>query len=212
MKIVRPALAPALTKLGASMLDSDTETIQGASLEALHIDIANRNLAIVGSSIKQCDFTSSDLERLSLDNVVVQNCIMTAGKVSEASWHTTTVQNSRCSGVQLDKSTLKNVTFTGCKLDIANFRYAKLTNVVFDGCVIDELDFYGATMNDVKFVDCDTNGIELQNTHMHRVDFRESNFVRIKRATDLQGATISTQQLMFLSRQLAAQAGIVVGD
>lgn len=212
MKILEPSLPKSLAPLNLSSISDETESIEDSSLDNLVIDISHRNFSITRSLINKSDFTASDLEGLGLDNVIVKNCTITAGKFSEASWHTVLVSNSRCSGIQLDRSTLKNVTFRGCKLDIANLRYARLTNVLFDSCVIDEMDLYNAELKNVRFVNCEINNLELQNTKMKNVDLRESTLIRVKRVADLKGALITSEQLIFLSPQLAQQSGITVED
>ncbi len=84
--------------------------------------------------------------------------------------------------------------------------------MLFDSCVIDEMDLYSSELKNVRFVNCLVDKLELQNTKMQKVDFRESTFVQIKRSADLKGAIITTEQLIFLSPQLAQQSGIIVDD
>lgn len=209
---MKPTISKKLSPLSLSSLDGDVDTITDASIENETISASLINFSIIKSRIAKSDFAHSNFERLNLDNVIIENCIMLAGAFSESSWHTTAITGSLCSGIQLDKSILKNVRFTGCKLDVANFRYAKMTNIIFDSCVIDSMDFYNAELKNVQFIDCEINDLELQSSKLRNVDFRESKFIQVKRVADLKGAKITTEQVIFLSSQLANQAGIIVDD
>lgn len=212
MKIAEPKLHKYLAPLNISSLDGEQDTVNGSLVDTQIITASLPHFSIIGSRIVKSDFTRSNFEGLSLDNVAIESCTILTGRFTNSSWHTTKIINSRCSGIQLDMSTLKNVVFIGCKLDLANFRYAKMTNVIFEECVIDDMDLYGSILKNIDFIDCKINNLELQNSKLKNVDFRKSEFVRIKISTDLKGAIISTQQLIFLSPQLAHHAGIVVED
>jgi uncharacterized protein YjbI with pentapeptide repeats len=212
MKFTSPSLPQSLAPLDNELLSNDVETVTGVLIGNAEITITSRHLSITDSRITKSDLSRAELPGLDLHNVIIEHCTMTAGKYSESSWHTVTLDTTRCSGIQLDRSTLKNVTFRGCKLDVANFRYAKLSNVVFEDCIIDEADFYGASIKNVRFSSCPINNLELQKTALVKVDFRDSTLIRVKRSSDLKGAIITNEQLVFLSPQLAQQSGIIIED
>lgn len=214
VKLIQPSLKRSLERvIDPSFLEKDLDNLESASLEGLSLaDISLHNFSLVDSSIYKCDFSLADMEKFDLNNIVIKDCIMSSAKFSESSWHIASIMNSRCSGIQLNQSVLKNIRFENCKLDIANFRFAKLTNVVFDTCVINEMDFYGAELKHVRFIDSDIDKVDFSQSKLVDVDLRESSIITVKRPSDLKGATITTQQLIQLSPQLAAEANIEVKD
>ena len=208
MRIVKPNLPRELEPLRAISGDD----IDGAMIErqALADGVAN-GLTINNSHVVKTDFSGVAIEGFGLKNTTLADCIMTAAKFPDASWHVVEVANSRCSGMQLDKAHLKDVRFTGCKLDLVNCRFAKLTNVVFDGCVVSEMDFYNAELKNVTFIDCDIEGVEFAGSKLQNVDLTASRIGAVKGVTNLKGAIISGEQLIYLAPYLAAEAGIRVG-
>lgn len=214
MKILTPLVKKELEIIDdLSVLDDDTDSLEMVCIEGVGFaEFAPRNLTVTGSRIVKSDLSSAQLEGLDFENVVVEDSVMLAANFGEASWYRATIANSRCSGVGLDRSTLKNVTFRGCKLDMANFRYARLSSVVFDGCVVNDMDFGSAELKNVVFTGCLVDGIDFTRAKLQNVDFRESTLVRVKRPSDLKGAVITSQQLIFLAPYLAHEAGMKVED
>lgn len=214
MKLLTPLIGNDLEVIDdLAVYDNDTDSFSEVLFDSVSFaEFTPKNLAVAGSRFVKADFSNAQLEGLGFENVVANDCMMLTANFGEASWHTTEVINSRCSGVQLHEATLKNVTFRGCKLDMANFRQAKLTNVVFDGCVVTDMDFGSAELKNVEFIDCDIDGIDFTHATLRSVDFRESRLVKVKRPSDLKGAIITSQQLIYLAPQLAHEAGIKVED
>lgn len=171
-----------------------------------------KSAVLQNTKLVKCSLVQTIVEKLQLQDCVIESCNLTAGHFAEASWHVVNLINTRASGMQLQNSLLKHVIFKNCKLDVVNLRFAKLENVVFESCVVTDLDLYKSQLKNVQFIDCDLIGLEFSEAHLQNVDLTRSRLVSIKGLRGLKGATISSEQLMQLAPALAQEIGLLVQE
>lgn len=214
MKISRPTIPARLESIDdLQRITQFEDTIEDSEIIGQSLDQCTlKNLAIANSKTTKTSFAESDIDGFGLKNAVFTDCVMTMANFPDASWHVVEIRNSRCSGIQLDKANLKDVLFKDCKLDLANLRFAKLTNVIFENCVITELDLYNAELKNVAFIGCDMDDVEFSRTTLHNVDLTESQIIKIKGIPYLKGATINSEQLVYLAPYLANEFGIKISE
>jgi uncharacterized protein YjbI with pentapeptide repeats len=173
-------------------------------------DLKAKSVVIAESRLVRCTFLQAKINRLQLQDCLIEHSDLSGSNLSEASLHTVAVTNTRCSGLQLSNSLLKNVRFSGCRLDLANFRFSKLEQVLFENCVITGLDLYNATLKNVAFVGCDIEDVEFSGATLHNVDLTESRIVSIKGLHGLKGARITSEQLVALIPYVAQEIGLII--
>jgi uncharacterized protein YjbI with pentapeptide repeats len=169
-------------------------------------------MAIEESLVVKTDFSQTHIEKFETKDCVFKDCDLTATSLASSSWHVVEVSGARCSGIQLQTSVLKNVLFKGCKIELANFRFAKLENVIFEDCLINDIDFYNATLKNVVFSGSSIENITFASARLKSVDLCDAHLVSVKNVSGLKGATISYEQLTFLSPYFAQEFGIIIKE
>lgn len=212
MKITAPDLPHELLTVPniRSLLRAD-EKLSGLLLQDIDIPtLSAKSTSLAESKIVRCTFLQAKIEKLQMQDCVLENSDFSGSNLSDASWHTVAVKSTRCNGMQLPNSLLKNVKFTACRLDMANFRFAKLENVQFDQCIITGLDFYNAQLKHVAFTDCDIEDVEFSGAKLTNVDLTGSQLISVKGLSGLKGAHITSEQLVTLMPYVAQEIGIIV--
>lgn len=212
MKIAKPDIPHELHTVPniRSLLRTD-ERLTGLLLQDIEIaHLAAKSTSLAESRVVRCTFLQAKIEKLQLQDCILEHSDFSGSNLSEASWHVVAVQSTRCSGVQLPNSLLKNVRFVGCRLDMANFRFAKLENVQFEQCVLTGLDFYNAQLKHVAFIDCDIEDVEFSGAKLTDVDLTSARIISIKGLSGLKGAHITSDQLVALLPYVAQEIGLIV--
>ncbi len=212
MKIAKPELPHELHTVPSirSLLRTDEKLI-GLLVQDIDVPtLTAKGTSLAESQVIRCTFLQAKIEKLQLQDCVLENSDFSGSNLSDASWHAVAVKSTRCSGLQLPSSLLKNVTFTGCRLDMANFRFAKLENVRFEQCVVTGMDLYNAQLKHVEFVDCDIEDVEFSGARLTDVDLTRSRLISIKGLAGLKGARITSEQLVALVPYVAQEIGLIV--
>lgn len=155
---------------------------------------------------------STNLEKISIIDGVLEKCNLSAAKVTESLWQRVKILDSRMSGIVWYDAILKDVEFVNCKIDLANFRATKFKNVIFRDCLLSGSDWQGAELTNVIFEACDINDIDLNSCTMKNVDLSSSTFTNIKGVRGLAGVTMTRQQLIMLAPIFANELGIKIED
>jgi uncharacterized protein YjbI with pentapeptide repeats len=153
-----------------------------------------------------------ELRRSRLSDVWIEDSQLITTGLAETNWLDVTVSGALIAGSEAFGSGLRRVTFRNCKLDSVNFRDAGLTDVVFDGCQLLSPDFGGATLTRVSFGGSRLVQADLTRATLDQADLRGAELGLIIGPGSLQGAIISTGQLVTLAPVLAETIGIVVED
>lgn len=212
MKIAKPDIPRELHTVPdiRTLLRTD-EQLAGLLLQDVEVPkLTAKGTALAESHVLRCTFLQAKIEKLQLQDCLLENSDFSGSNLSEASWHAVAVKATRCSGLQLPNSLLKNVRFVGCRLDMANFRFAKLENVQFEQCVITGMDLYNAQLKHVEFIDCDLEDVEFSGAKLTDVDLTNARLVSVKGLSGLKGARITSDQLVALLPYVAQEIGLVV--
>jgi len=131
----------------------------------------------------------------------------------ETVWLDAEVIASALSGVQMFSSELRRMTFFNCKFDSVNFRTATLQAVSFVDCLLRDIDFGGATLTVVTFAGSALDEVRFGKARLQKVDLRGATSLGIRDGVEaLQGATITTMQLLDLAPMFAQAIGVTVQD
>lgn len=189
-----------------------------ASLEHAEITRASwagqtaKRLSVDSVRLTEPDLTAAQLHDGGWVDVEIAGGQLGGLNLSGSSWRRVRVSRARLSGAVFTESELKDVTFEDAKLDMANFRYAKLKNVQFIRCQLAEAGFAGAHLTDVTFAECDLTSAEFSGAVNKHVDLRGNTLLSINGIAGLAHATISTEQMIGLMPELAANLGLDVKD
>lgn len=214
MKLLHPDLSADLVpaeNLPDLLLQDETLSgllIHGSDASALRA----KSVLMNDSKLLKCSLSRTKIEKLQLQDCLIDNCDLTAGVFANSSWHAVEVSNARCSGLQLQTSLMKNVLFKNSKLDLANLRFARLENVIFESCIIRELDLYNAQLKNVSFIDCVIEDVEFSAAKLRSVDLSGSTIVSVRGLRGLKGAMISPEQLIQLAPVMAQEIGLIIKD
>lgn len=131
----------------------------------------------------------------------------------DADWLDVEVATSVLAGLEMHGAQLRRVTFYNCKFDSVNARTTNLRDVRFVDCLLRDVDFSGATLTNIAFPGSSMHGVRFKRAHMAKLDLRGATRMGIADGHDaLNGAVISTPQLLDLAPMLAHVLGIAVQD
>ena len=100
--------------------------------------------------------------------------------------------------------------FVGCKLDDTNLRFARAERLRFDDCSLVGADCYEATLTGTEFEACDLTNAEFSKATMVGARLAGSTLERVRGASSLAGAIVTTDQVLPLALGVFADLGIVV--
>lgn len=202
----------ALERLVPTKLEPQFE-LEGVLLEALDLGAVEAGSgSIENALLREVDLDGAKLRALRLLDVSAEEVSAANGTWGGATLRRVEFRRSRLTGLDLGEARLDEVRFQGCKLDYANFRHAEIGQVTFEDCVLDCADFQGARIFASRFASCDLVEADFTKAALERVDLRGSKLQLAGSVLGLRGATIDPLQLMDLSRSMAAEAGIEVGE
>ncbi len=113
-------------------------------------------------------------------------------------------------GVQLIDCVLVDVVFREVKLDLAALRFTKFRKVEFHKSNLAGADFANADIRGARFVQCDLSGAQLSHAQAEGARFENCWLEGIGGVAHLRGASISSDDLVSLSRVLARALGIEI--
>lgn len=205
----------------------EVEQLDSARVSTLGQGFALEDVALDGSSgfvdvdaglgtLMNVSLVGVELVGSRLRGVHLRDVVAEALDGSNANWagaELTRVVFKQCrlTGMELPESELRDVVFSDCKLDYVSFRMAKLTHVTFDGCLFDDTDFSSSTIALSRFADCRIRNCDLSGAKLADVDLRGSE-LGFRGVRALEGAVITSLQLMDIAGALAQELGIEVTD
>jgi uncharacterized protein YjbI with pentapeptide repeats len=162
--------------------------------------------------ISNAAFTGSELHRLRLIDVVVENTDLSGADLDEASFNRVHFRDCRMSAVILTRCKLTDVIVIDCRLDQVNLRMSEAKFVTFEDVDLSEGDFYGAVLENTRFFDCNLTGSEFSKASMEDVRFHGSNLLDLKGGQYLGGSTIETGQVLSVALGVLSALNIQVDD
>ncbi|WP_377270056.1 pentapeptide repeat-containing protein [Peterkaempfera sp. SMS 1(5)a] len=201
-------LVPFQGELGAEEYH-DTLLFDGLDLE---------QPAAGGARFTECAFSSvtitgGRLRRARFNDVWLHTVRWVGTDLSHTAWLDAEVVAGMLAGLEVYDAELRRVAFHNCKLDSVNLRGAQLREVSFTDCLLRDVDFGGAALTEVTFPGSALEGVRFDRATLSRVDLRDATALGIAGGLDsLQGATVSSAQLLDLAPLLAASLGITVKD
>jgi uncharacterized protein YjbI with pentapeptide repeats len=162
--------------------------------------------------VSNASFTGSELHRLHLTDVVVENADLSGADLDESSFNRVQFRDCRMSAVILTRCRLVDVVIADCRLDQANLRMSEAKSVTFEDVDLSEGDFYAAVLENASFFDCNMTGSEFSKASMKDVRFHGSNLLDLKGSQYLGGSTIETGQVLSVAVGLLSALNIQVDD
>ncbi|WP_432280627.1 pentapeptide repeat-containing protein [Streptomyces luomodiensis] len=181
----------------------------GSALE----DLDGESSRFSESAFSSVTFTGGGYRRSRFDDVWLNAVRMVGTDLSETTW-----LNSECSagilaGTEIHSAGMHRVVFHGCKFDSVNLRGAALRDVAFVDCLLRDVDFGGATLTGTSFPGSTLDGVHLRKATLADVGLHEAAGLHIASGLEaLNGATISSTQLLDLAPALAQVIGLTVRD
>ena len=185
------------------------ETIFEGELNPLFL---GRSIRMVDCTFQKAIVNSAKLLKLSLMDIEITDSSFVSTNFSECSFDQVSITKCRLTGTIFSDGRLEDCTITDSATNLTTFRFAKLKNVHFINCNLSNADFMGATLKKVNFENCNLEGANFSNAKFDQVDLRGSDLTGISGISNLNGAIISTSQLMLISYALADSVGIKVID
>jgi uncharacterized protein YjbI with pentapeptide repeats len=162
--------------------------------------------------VSNAAFTGSELHRLRLTDVVVDNADLSGADLDESSFNRVQFRDCRMSGVILTRCRLADVTISDCRLDQANIRVSEARSVRFEDVDLSESDFYAATLENTSFFDCNLTRSEFSKASMEEVRFHGSNLVDLKGSQYLAGSIIEMRQVLSVAVGVLSALNIQIDD
>lgn len=206
-----PRIPEALATVSEWSLD-DEPVVSDAALGGDFAGQQHEDVVFERCRISNATFTGSELHRLRLTDVVVENTDLSGADLDESSFNRVQFRDCRLSAVTLTRSKLVDVVITDCRLDQANLRMSDGRSVTFENVDLSEGDFYAAALEDTRFFDCDLTASEFSKAHLEDVRFHGSNLLDLKGSQHLGGSTIETSQVLSVALGLLSVLDIRVDD
>ncbi|OLF05318.1 hypothetical protein BLA60_36420 [Actinophytocola xinjiangensis] len=164
-----------------------------------------RNVVVTRSNLTGSRFAELELIDVAMNNVVVAN----------AAWKKVTVRrvemrNCQAVGFRLGLVKADDLYFEECKLDYSHLDVAQRRGVIaFHRCTFTEAVLDG-DLSGVVFSECEFQGAEFRARRAATCDLTSSRLTGATGVLTLAGATITEEQAVSLSSQLATEAGLVI--
>jgi uncharacterized protein YjbI with pentapeptide repeats len=188
--------------------------------EEVYQHIHVRGAALGRADLTHIEVVGSRLERLNIafadaSHTVLRDCVVNGGDAANltarsASLTRISFDGVRMTGVQLIDCVLVDVTFHEVKLDLAALRFTKFRKVEFRDCNLTRADFANADLRGARFVRCDLSGAQFSHAQAEGARFENCWLEGVGGVAHLRGASVSSDDLVSLSRVLAAALGIEI--
>ncbi|MEU1421048.1 pentapeptide repeat-containing protein [Kitasatospora sp. NPDC005751] len=171
-----------------------------------------------GATFLECAFTGVALSGVRLRRARFNEVWAQAGRwvacdLSDTEWQDSAVTGGVLAGVAAHGSALRRTVFRGCKLEAVNLRAAVLRDVVFEDCLLRDVDFGDAKLTEVSFPGSTLEEVRFRGAKLTKVDLRGAVRLGLPDGHQgLQGAVISSPQLLELAPLFAQALGITVKD
>ncbi|MFI8085161.1 pentapeptide repeat-containing protein [Kitasatospora sp. NPDC086009] len=171
-----------------------------------------------GATFLECAFTGVALSGVRLRRARFNEVWAQAGRwvacdLSDTEWQDGAVTGGVLAGVAAHGSALRRTVFRGCKLEAVNLRAAVLRDVVFEDCLLRDVDFGDAKLTEVSFPGSTLEEVRFRGAKLTKVDLRGAVRLGLPDGHQgLQGAVISSPQLLELAPLFAQALGITVKD
>ena len=167
--------------------------------------------------LRECTFEKAHLDSAKLikfyaSNTKLLGSSLAGTSLSECSLDSVTFANCRLTGTIFSEGLLEDCAFKDCLMSMALFRFSTLKNIRFIDCNLEKADFTEAKLKNVTFKNCNLDGVDFSHAKLSNVDLRGSQILNMRGISQLNGALISSDQLISLAHALAAEAGITVAD
>jgi len=181
------------------------EATPKTNLEADEIELQGQRLN--GTVIEPAKYRLLDITDCYLEDAIVNNAVCFRAGIIRSQF-----KRAQMTGLQLAEGNIKDVSFTNCRINLSNFRNANFERCIFKDCDLTEADFAMAKLDFVEFDGCNLDQTEFSNSRCKEVKFIDTTLTTVKGGASLRGCTVSSQNLIELSPQLAQAAGITVED
>lgn len=167
--------------------------------------------------IRRCLLESVDLSGSRLHPLTLTDVRMSGMEISNAQWHSVSARrveltSARAVGLGLSLDFAADLYVAETRLDYAGVHIKRVRgHVVFSDCSFREATLSG-DLSRVIFRDCDFTGAEFTATAAWDTDLRSSRLADARGLHSLRGAVIDVDQVIAIAGQLAAEAGLRVGD
>jgi uncharacterized protein YjbI with pentapeptide repeats len=206
-----PRLPEGLGAAAGWLLD-DEASISDLVVGGDFVGQEHENVLFERCRISNAAFTGSQLHRLGLTDVVVENADLSGADLDESSFNRVHFRDCRMSAVILTRCRLVDVTITDCRMDQTNLRMTEAKSVAFENVDLSEAEFYAATLENTRFFDCDLTASEFSKARMKEVRFHGSNLLDLKGGQYLGGSTIETAQVLSVALGVLSALNIHVED
>lgn len=172
----------------------------------------------MGATFLECAFTGVALSGVRLRRARFNEVWAQAGRwvacdLSDTEWQDSAVTGGVLAGVAAHGSALRRTVFRGCKLEAVNLRAAVLRDVVFEDCLLRDVDFGDAKLTEVSFPGSTLEEVRFRGAKLTKADLRGAVRLGLPDGHQgLQGAVISSPQLLELAPLFAQALGITVKD
>lgn len=160
--------------------------------------------------VSRSSLAESRLAELELMDVVLRHVT-----IPNASWEQVTARrvemvNCQAIGLQFGLTKAEDLYFEDCRLDYARLDVGQHRGViVFHRCTFKEAVLSG-DLSGIVFSECEFSGAEFHARRAASCDLTRSRLVGASGLLTLAGATITEEQAMALSGQLATEVGFVI--
>lgn len=202
----RDALTPTEAPPGP-VIDLAEALVTGGSLAEVRGDGE-----ILRCALDSVDFAESRFHPLTLADVEMRDA-----EVSNAQWHDVTarrveLRSGRGVGLGLSLSLAWDLFVEDYRLDYAGIHIERVRgHAVFSGCSFREARI-GGDLSRVVFQNCDFTNTQFEATAARDCDLRSSQLAGARGLSTLRGAVLDADQVIAVAGQLAAEAGLRIGE
>jgi uncharacterized protein YjbI with pentapeptide repeats len=167
---------------------------------------------IVGSRLHGVRLTGAVIEGGRWVDVVLDDCELSGTVLDDATLVRVLFHRCRMSSLIATGAKAQDARFVDCKIDGANFRASALERCAFEDCDLTAADFYAARFASGALRRCALADVEFSKATSDGLDLRGSRLEGIKGAGTLQGAVITSDQMVPFGIALLAALGVKVDD
>jgi uncharacterized protein YjbI with pentapeptide repeats len=189
---------------------SDGAELTGCAIRGELRDFSALRLHLEAVRVDGLHAPEARMPGLRAHRVLWRSCDLNNARIGDAAVVDAVFAGCRLTGIHAGQASFRDTLFEDCRLDLAAFRYARFRNVVFRRCTLRGAELIGSTLRTTSFTECDLEGLQVSMADMESVDLRGSRLRDVGGIAHLRGAIVSSEQLVELSRELAAHVGLVV--
>lgn len=205
-----PRIAHELDRVEGLVLEDDL-AVDDAELRSIDVDGRVARVQVTGSVLDGVDLVGSDVEHLSLTDVIVRDADLSGAMLLEADLGRVTFERCRMSGVVLAGATLRDVRFSGCRMDGAVLDAVRAERTEAVDCVLAGADLQRLAADGTRWLDCDLHEADVRGASLVGAALHGSRLDGLLGATALAGALLSDEQLVPAGLAVLTALGVALG-